>query len=53
LQAQNAPGNARLRFKAAKLNGIKPSAWLNDTLKKLLVWTMRRIDELLPINPAA
>jgi len=40
-------------FATAKLNGIEPSAWLKDTLEKLPVWTMRRIDELLPIKPAA
>ena len=37
----------------AKLNGIEPSAWLKYTLEKLPVWTMRRIDELLPIKPTA
>jgi hypothetical protein len=36
-----------------KLNGIEPSAWLKDTLEKLPVWTMRRIDDLLPIKPTA
>jgi transposase len=40
-------------FATAKLNGIEPSAWLKDTLEKLPVWTMKRIDELLPIKPAA
>ncbi len=40
-------------FATAKLNGIEPSAWLKDTLEKLPVWTMRRIDELLPIKPTA
>ena len=40
-------------FATAKLNGIEPAAWLKDTLEKLPVWTMRRIDELLPIKPAA
>jgi hypothetical protein len=40
-------------FATAKLNGIEPSAWLKDTLDKLPVWTIRRIDELLPIKPAA
>jgi transposase len=40
-------------FATAKLNGIEPAAWLKDTLEKLPVWTMRRIDELLPINPEA
>ena len=40
-------------FATAKLNGIEPSAWLKDTLEKLPVWTMRRIDELLPIKPMA
>jgi transposase len=40
-------------FATAKLNGIEPAAWLKDTLEKLPVWTMRRIDELLPIKPVA
>lgn len=40
-------------FATAKLNGIEPAAWLKDTLEKLPVWTMRRIDELLPIKPSA
>jgi len=40
-------------FATAKLNGIEPAAWLKDTLEKLPVWTMRRIDELLPIKPTA
>lgn len=40
-------------FATAKLNGIEPAAWLKDTLEKLPVWTMRRIDELLPIKSAA
>lgn len=40
-------------FATAKLNGIEPAAWLKDTLEKVPVWTMRRIDELLPIKPAA
>lgn len=40
-------------FATAKLNGIEPAAWLKDTLEKLPVWSMRRIDELLPIKPMA
>ena len=40
-------------FATAKLNGIEPAAWLKDTLEKLPVWTMRRIDELLPIKSTA
>lgn len=40
-------------FATAKLNGIEPAAWLKDTLEKLPVWTMRRIDELLPVKPSA
>jgi transposase len=40
-------------FATAKLNDIEPAAWLKDTLEKLPVWTMRRIDELLPIKPTA
>jgi len=40
-------------FATAKLNGIEPAAWLKDTLEKLPVWTMRRIDELLPLKPSA
>lgn len=40
-------------FATAKLNGIEPAAWLKDTLEKLPVWSMRRIDELLPIKTSA
>ena len=40
-------------FATAKLNGIEPYAWLKDTLEKLPVWTMRRLDELLPLKPVA
>lgn len=40
-------------FATAKLNGIEPAAWLKDTLEKLPVWSMRRIDELLPIKLTA
>ena len=40
-------------FATAKLNGIEPEAWLKDTLQKLPVWSMRRIDELLPIKTIA
>lgn len=40
-------------FATAKLNGIEPTAWLKDTLEKLPVWTMRRIDELLPLKLTA
>jgi hypothetical protein len=40
-------------FATAKLNGIEPEAWLKDTLQKLPVWSMRRIDELLPIKTTA
>lgn len=32
----------------AKLNGLDPAAWLNDTLEKLPTWPNSRIDELLP-----
>ena len=32
----------------AKLNGLDPHAWLNDTLGKLPAWPNSRIDELLP-----
>ncbi len=34
----------------AKLNGLDPAAWLQDTLEKLPVWPNRRIDELLPFT---
>ncbi len=34
----------------AKLNGLEPSAWLQDTLEKLPVWPNSRIDELLPLR---
>jgi len=40
-------------FATAKLNGIEPEAWLKDTLQKLPVWSMRRIDELLPLKTTA
>ena len=40
-------------FATAKLNGIEPAAWLKDTLEKLPVWSMSRIDELLPIKSSA
>ncbi len=33
----------------ARLNGLDPAAWLNDTLTKLPTWPNSRIDELLPI----
>ena len=32
----------------AKLNGLDPHAWLQDTLEKLPAWPNSRIDELLP-----
>jgi hypothetical protein len=35
----------------AKLNGLNPTEWLMDTLKKLLTWPNSRIDELLPLDP--
>jgi transposase len=34
----------------AKLTGLDPAAWLQDTLEKLPVWPNRRIDELLPFT---
>ncbi len=34
----------------AKLNGIEPSAWLQDTLEKLPTWPNSRLDELLPLR---
>ena len=40
-------------FATAKLNGIEPAAWLKDTLEKLPVWSMRRVDELWPIKSPA
>jgi transposase len=33
----------------ARLNGIEPFAWLQDTLEKLPSWPNSRIDELLPL----
>ncbi len=36
----------------AKLNGLDPHAWLNDTLDKLPTWPNSRIDELLPLKVA-
>ena len=35
----------------AKLNGLNPTEWLNDTLEKLPTWPNSRIDELLPLSP--
>jgi hypothetical protein len=43
----------QILFATAKRNGIEPTTWLKDTLEKLPVWSMRRIDELLPIKAAA
>jgi transposase len=37
----------------ARLNGIEPAAWLKDTLEKISAWPNRRIDELLPLEPAS
>jgi transposase len=34
----------------AKLNGLDPAAWLNETLVKLPIWPNSRIDELLPFS---
>ncbi len=34
----------------AKLNGLDPAAWLQDTLEKLPTWPNRRLDELLPLR---
>lgn len=34
----------------AKLNGLNPAEWLQDTLEKLPVWPNSRIDELLPFT---
>jgi len=34
----------------AKLNGLDPAAWLNETLEKLPSWPNSRIDELLPFG---
>ena len=34
----------------AKLNGLDPARWLQDTLEKLPTWPNRRIDELLPFS---
>lgn len=35
----------------AKLNGLNPAEWLQDTLEKLPAWPNGRIDELLPLAP--
>ena len=35
----------------AQLNGLTPSAWLQNTLTKLPTWPNSRIDELLPLPP--
>jgi transposase len=37
-------------LETARLNGIEPMAWLNDTLEKLPSWPNSRIDELLPLK---
>ena len=37
----------------AKLNGLDPHAWLQDTLEKLPVWPNNRLDELLPFRQQA
>lgn len=37
-------------FGTAQLNGLNPSAWLNDVLTKLPTWPNSRIDELLPLT---
>ena len=37
----------------AKLNGLDPHAWLQDTLEKLPAWPNSRIDELLPLKAAS
>jgi hypothetical protein len=37
-------------FATAKLNGLELAAWLKDTVEKLPVWTMKRIDEFCPSN---
>jgi transposase len=36
----------------AKLNGLDPAAWLQDTLDKLPTWPNSRLDELLPLRRA-
>ena len=37
----------------AKLNGLNPTQWLNETLEKLPSWPYSRIDELLPLSSDA
>ncbi|WP_299083001.1 IS66 family transposase [uncultured Paraglaciecola sp.] len=37
-------------FRTAQLNGLNPSAWLEDVLIKLPTWPNSRIDELLPLT---
>jgi len=37
-------------FGTAQLNGLNPSAWLEDVLIKLPTWPNSRIDELLPLT---
>ena len=34
----------------AKLNGLDPATWLQDTLEKLPTWPNSRLDELLPLR---
>lgn len=38
-------------FGTAQLDGLNPSAWLEDTLIKLPTWPNSRIDELIPLQP--
>jgi transposase len=38
---------------SAKLNGLNPTQWLNETLEKLPTWPYSRIDELLPLSSDA
>tara|TARA_R110002073_G_scaffold17103_1_gene64865 strand:- start:345 stop:1922 length:1578 start_codon:yes stop_codon:yes gene_type:complete len=37
-------------FGTAQLNGINPSAWLEEVITKLPTWPNSRIDELLPLT---
>lgn len=37
-------------LETAKMNGLKPHAWLTDVLSRLPSWPEERLHELLPLN---
>jgi hypothetical protein len=56
MQEANAPEIGPLQYKAflplQNSTALSHSHGLEDTLEKLPIWTMLRIDELLPIKPS-